>query len=40
MFLGSFGMKVTVIYVVSGVLLGMIGGVLLGRMRLEPLLSE
>ena len=25
MFLGSFGMKVTVIYVVSGVLLGMIG---------------
>ena len=28
MFLGSFGVKVTAIYVVSGILLGMIGGVL------------
>ena len=40
MFLGSFGVKVTVIYVVSGILLGMIGGFLLGRMQLEPLLSD
>ena len=40
MFLGSFGIKVTAIYVVSGTLLGMIGGVVLGRMRLEPLLSD
>ena len=40
MFLGSFGIKVTAIYVVSGILLGMIGGVVLGRMRLEPLLSD
>ena len=40
MFLGSFGVKVTCIYVVSGILLGMIGGFLLGRMRLEPLLSD
>lgn len=40
MFLGSFGLKVTVVYVVSGILLGMVGGILLGRMPLEPLLSD
>ena len=40
MFLGSFGIKVTAIYVVSGILLGMIGGVVLGRMRLDPLLTD
>lgn len=40
MFLGSFGVKVTAIYVVSGILLGMIGGFFLGRMQLEPLLSD
>lgn len=40
MFLGSFGAKVTVIYVVSGILLGVIGGFVLGRMRLTPYLSE
>ena len=40
MFLGSFGWQVTLIYVVSGILLGMIGGVVLGRMHLEPLLSD
>ncbi|MBO4549217.1 MAG: permease [Bacteroidaceae bacterium] len=40
MFLGSFGIKVTAIYVVSGILLGMVGGVVLGRMRLESLLSD
>ena len=33
-------MKVTAIYVASGILLGMIGGIVLGRMRLETLLSE
>ena len=40
MFLSSFGVKVTVIYVVSGILLGCIGGIVLGRMRLEPYLSD
>lgn len=40
MFLGSFGVKVTTVYVVSGVLLGTFGGLLLGRMRLEPFLSD
>lgn len=28
------------IYVVSGILLGMVGGIILGRMHLEPLLSD
>lgn len=40
MFLGVFGVKITVIYVVSGILLGMVGGWILGRMKLEPLLSD
>lgn len=40
MFLGSFGLKTTIIYVVSGIVLGMVGGIVLGRMRLEPLLSD
>ena len=39
MFLGSFGMKATLIYVASGVVLGAVGGAVLGRFRLEPLLS-
>ena len=40
MFLGSFGLKVTLIYVTSGILLGMTGGFVLGRMRLTPYLSD
>ena len=40
MFLGSFGLKATMVYVVSGILLGCIGGFVLGRMRLEPYLSD
>ena len=40
MFLGTFGLKVTVIYVVSGILLGMIGGFVLGKMKLERFLSD
>ncbi len=39
MFLGTFGVKVTAIYVACGILLGMIGGVLLGKMNLERYLS-
>ena len=33
MFLGSFGVRATVIYVVSGILLGVLGGVVLGTSR-------
>ena len=40
MFLGSFGLQATMVYVVSGILLGCIGGFVLGRMRLEPYLSD
>lgn len=40
MFLGSFGVQATMIYVTSGILLGCIGGIVLGRMHLEPYLSD
>lgn len=40
MFLGSFGLKITLIYVISGILLGILGGAALGRMNLSPYLSD
>lgn len=40
MFLGSFGVKATLIYVVSGTVLSMIAGLILSRMHLEPYLSD
>lgn len=40
MFWGSFGIKATLIYVVSGTVLSMIAGLILNRMRLEPYLSD
>ena len=40
MFLGSFGVQATLIYVLSGILLGCVGGIVLGRMHLEPYLSD
>lgn len=40
MFLGSFGLRATIIYVASGIILGTVGGFLLGHMRLEGLLTE
>jgi len=39
-FLGMFGLKTTAIYVASGILLGMVSGFVLEKMKLEPLLSE
>lgn len=39
-FLGMFGLKTTVIYVASGILLGMVCGFILDKMKLEPLLTE
>lgn len=39
MFLGTFGVRVTMIYVLSGILLGMAGGILLGKLKLERYLS-
>ena len=40
MFLGMFGWKATAIYVVSGLILGTLGGWILGKFNLQPLLSE
>lgn len=39
MFIGMFGLKSTIIYVTSGVLLGMIAGAILSRLKLEHLLT-
>ena len=40
MFLGAFGVKITLIYVLCGIILGTLGGILLGRMKLERYLSD
>jgi uncharacterized membrane protein YraQ (UPF0718 family) len=40
MFLGLFGLKATLIYAGSGILMGMVGGYLLGRFKLERYLSD
>jgi len=39
-FLGMFGLKATLVYVTSGILLGVISGAVLGWMNLEPLLTD
>lgn len=39
-FLGAFGLKATLVYVVSGVLLGTVGGWVLQKMSLERYLSQ
>ncbi len=39
-FLGMFGLKTTIIYMVSGIILSMIAGYILGRMKLESLLTD
>jgi uncharacterized membrane protein YraQ (UPF0718 family) len=39
-FLGMFGLKTTVIYVTSGILLGVVSGLILGKLNLEPLLTD
>lgn len=40
MFLGMFGLKATLVYAISGILLGTIGGWFLGKLKLEHLLSD
>ncbi len=39
LFLGLFGVKITITYVVSGVLLGMVSGVILQKLKLEKYLT-
>ncbi|MCX6189876.1 MAG: permease, partial [Bacteroidetes bacterium] len=38
-FAGAFGFKVTALYVITGIVLGILGGFILGRMKLEKHLS-
>lgn len=40
MFLGMFGLKTTIIYVISGIVLSMIAGYILGKLKLEHLLTD
>ncbi|MBK6623154.1 MAG: permease [Saprospirales bacterium] len=40
MFLGMFGLKFTLIYALNGILLGMLSGWILGKMKLEPYLTD
>ncbi len=39
-FTGTFGFKITVLYVLSGVLVGMVAGFVLGKMGLEKEIDE
>jgi len=39
MFVGIFGLKATIIYVSSGIILGMLGGYVLGKLKLEKHLT-
>ncbi len=39
LFVGLFGIKTTIIYIISGVLLGAVSGVILQKLKLEPLLT-
>ena len=40
MFLGLFGIKATLIYAGSGILMGMVGGYILGKLKLDKYLSD
>ncbi len=39
LFLGLFGLKTTIIYVISGILLGTVSGIILQKLKLEPYLT-
>jgi uncharacterized protein len=39
MFIGMFGLKATAIYAISGIILGMAGGMILGKLKLEKHLT-
>jgi uncharacterized protein len=40
LFIGLFGLKFTLIYALTGILLGTLGGIVLGKLNLEKYLSE
>ncbi len=39
MFIGMFGIKTTLVYATSGIILGVLGGIILGKLKLEKYLS-
>lgn len=40
LFIGMFGMKITSIYVLSGILIGMIGGFIIGKLKMEKYVAD
>ena len=40
MFIGIFGLKITLIYVSAGILIGMVGGWVLGKLKMEKYVEE
>ncbi len=40
LFIGMFGMKITAIYIASGVLIGMVGGFVIGRLKMEKYVAD
>lgn len=40
LFIGIFGLKVTVLYVGAGIMIGMIGGFILGKLKMEKYVAE
>ncbi len=40
LFLGVFGWKITVLYVITGIAIGMIGGFILGKMNMEQYVAD
>ncbi len=40
LFVGMFGLKITIIYVISGIIIGMIGGFIIGKLHLEKYVED
>lgn len=40
LFIGIFGLKITIIYVLAGIIMGMIGGYILGKLKMEKYVED
>ena len=40
LFIGLFGLKITIIYILAGIFIGMIGGFLLGKLKMEKYVAD
>ncbi len=40
LFVGMFGLKITIIYVISGIIIGMVGGFVIGKLHLEKYVED